>query len=109
FLDDILHEALRGRVLDHLGCHYVPAVLQHIASSLTGHGWPEYHCSCRIRWLSGKLTQSSRRRRDAPRKALNSGSMTRRLEKFHQIVPLDRRCHGVDQWVVVERFVLHHG
>jgi hypothetical protein len=32
FLDDILHEALRGRVLDHLGCHYVPAVLQHIAS-----------------------------------------------------------------------------
>ena len=32
-----------------------------------------------------------------------------RLEKFYQIVPPYRRGHGVDQRMIVECFVLHHG
>src|SRR5262249_23976453 len=59
--------------------------------------------------LSGKLTQSSRHVRGAPGNLLHSGDMPGRFEEFHQIVAFYRCGHRVDQRMIVERFVLHHG
>src|ERR1044072_726380 len=59
--------------------------------------------------LSGKQTQSSRHVRGAPRNLLHSGDMPGRFKEFHQIVAAYRRGHGVDQWVIVERAMRHHG
>src|SRR5262245_3223060 len=59
--------------------------------------------------LSEKLTQSSRHVRGAPGNLLHSGDMPGEFEEFHQIIAFYRCGHGVDQRMIVERLVLHHG
>src|SRR6476620_11206617 len=59
--------------------------------------------------LSGKQTQSSRHVRGAPGNLLYSGDMAGRFKEFHQIIAAYRRGHGVDQRVIVECAVRHHG